>query len=103
MCTHAHTLAHTHTHTHAHSQTHTHTLTNTHTHTLTHTHSHTHTHTLTAYTICKHFLIDASSGLYHFVGPQQRQFNRLPDLLKFYRYVTFPDSRTMVLTWAHGR
>jgi len=37
------------------------------------------------YTECKHFLIDASSGKYHFVGPKQQKFNRLPDLLKFYR------------------
>ena len=39
-----------------------------------------------AYTECKHFLVDASSGRYHFVGPKQQDFATLTELLKFYRY-----------------
>ena len=37
------------------------------------------------YTECKHFLVDASSGKYHFVGPKQQKFKTLPELFRFYR------------------
>lgn len=43
---------------------------------------------ISAYTDCKHFLVDASSGKYCFVGPKQQKFNSLPELLRFYRYIT---------------
>ena len=40
-----------------------------------------------AYTDVKHFLVDSSSsGKYQFLGPKQRQFNSLTDLMAFYRY-----------------
>lgn len=39
-----------------------------------------------AYTECKHFLVDTSSGLYTFVGPKQQKFKTLTELLKYYRY-----------------
>ncbi len=44
------------------------------------------THLSTAYTDCKHFLVDTSSGLYHFVGPKQQKFRKLTELLNYYRY-----------------
>ncbi|KAL5457707.1 hypothetical protein EMCRGX_G034994 [Ephydatia muelleri] len=45
------------------------------------------------YTESKHFMIDASSGQgYHFMGPKQREFPSLLDLLSFYR--------TNPITWS---
>ncbi len=40
---------------------------------------------LAAYTVCKHFLVDASSGQYCFVGPKQQRFPTLVTLIKFYK------------------
>ena len=46
---------------------------------------------LTGYADVKHFVVDVSSGQYQFVGPQQKHFSRLEDLMTFYRY-THPSS-----------
>lgn len=37
------------------------------------------------YSACKHFLIDASSGEYCFMGPKQQSFRAITELLRFYK------------------
>lgn len=34
----------------------------------------------------RHFLIDASSGKYNFLGPKQLQFKTMSALLEYYKY-----------------
>lgn len=43
-------------------------------------------HSFIAYQASRHFLVDASSGQYSFLGPKQQTFKTLTSLLEYYKY-----------------